>query len=154
ARRSTRDERAEMSGPLAGRRVLVTRPLRPGLEVDPLAALLESAGAEVLWLPALEIGPPDDWGPFDWAARRLTAFDWVVFTSRNGVVSFTGRLAQLGIGWPERPRAAAVGRKTEAALVEAGRKEIHVSPQPIASELARSLSGECANRRFLWPRAQ
>jgi uroporphyrinogen-III synthase len=121
---------------------------------DPLAALLESAGAEVLWLPALEIGPPDDWAPFDRAVERLSAFDWAVFTSRNGVAGFAGRLAVLGVVWQQRPRAAAVGNKTAAALAELGRTGVHVAPQPLAAELARSLANECANRRFLWPRAQ
>jgi uroporphyrinogen-III synthase len=142
------------AAPLSGRRILVTRPRLPGQRGDPLAALLEAAGAEVLWLPALEIRPPDDWGPFDAAMARLHAFDWAVFTSRNGVAGFWGRLSTLGMHWNERPRAAAVGQKTATALAEIGRAEVHLAPQPLATALARSLADECPGRRFLWPRAQ
>ena len=54
--------------------------------------LLEAEGARVLDLPALVIGPPDDWGPLDDALDELEDFHWLVFSSTNGVqaaVSYT-----------------------------------------------------------------
>ena len=143
---------------LAGRRILVTRPRRPGEAREPLAAMLRGLGAEVLWLPALEIGPPDDWSPLDRAIDRLSGFDWLVFTSRNGVEGFASRLSERpgerGLTWNGSPKVAAVGRKTAEALKRLGRAEVHIPPEPLASALAASLAGECEGRRFLWPRAQ
>ena len=68
---------------LSGRSVLITRPVRA--EEDPLDKAMRAAGANVVWLPALEIAPPDDFGPLDEALQVLETFDWVVFTSQNGV---------------------------------------------------------------------
>jgi len=139
---------------LAGRRILVTRPRRGGEADDPLVAALQGLGAKVLWLPGLEIGPPDAWGPLDDAIRRLPSFDWVVFTSQNGVDGFASRLHELGQVWRGGPKAAAVGRKTAEALARLGQTEVHVAPRALASSLAQSLASGCAGLRFLWPRAQ
>jgi uroporphyrinogen III methyltransferase/synthase len=140
--------------PLRGRRILVTRPRHSGQIEEPLGAELKDLGAEVIWLPALEIGPPDDWGPLDRAIRRFASFDWIVFTSRNAVEGFADRLGTLGQPWSNATSLAAVGEKTAEALRRLGRTEVHVSPEPTASALSASLSGVAAGRRFLWPRAQ
>jgi uroporphyrinogen III methyltransferase/synthase len=142
---------------LAGRRILVTRPRRRSEAVeanDALVAALQGLGAEVLWLPGLEIGPPDDWGPLDRAIRLLPSFDWAVFTSQNGVDGFASRLLELGQAWRGPPRAAAVGRRTAEALVRFGQTDVRIAPRPLASSLAESLASGCAGQRFLWPRAQ
>jgi uroporphyrinogen-III synthase len=143
---------------LAGRRILVTRPRRQGEVGDPLVTALQGLGAEVLWLSGLEIGPPDDWGPLDAAIRRLPSFDWLVFTSQNGVDGFASRLRELGQAWrggsPGGPKVGVVGRKTAEAVGRLGHTEVFVAPRPLASSLAESLARGCAGRRFLWPRAQ
>jgi len=139
---------------LEGRRILVTRPRRSAGGADPLMDQLRALGAEVLWLPGLEIGPPDDWRPLDEALSRLDSFDWVVFTSRNGAEAFLDRIGQLGLRWGPRPKAAAVGPKTAEALTGSGNRPVHVSPEPVAVALASSLAADAPGRRFLWPRAQ
>jgi uroporphyrinogen III methyltransferase / synthase len=79
--------------PLFGKRIVVTRPLGQALStVDRLTQF----GAEVLELPALRIEPIADWSNMDHAIAELTRYDWVVFTSANGVQSFLGRVAELG----------------------------------------------------------
>ena len=137
---------------LAGRAVLITRPLREG--DDPLDKAMRAAGADVIWLPALEIAPPDDLIPLDAALRALDTFDWIAFTSQNGVEAVDQRLQELGLTWGQRPRAAAVGRKTGAALVRLGKEDVFISPDPLASVLAESLGWAVAGKRVLWPRAQ
>ncbi|HVT29768.1 MAG TPA: uroporphyrinogen-III C-methyltransferase, partial [Lacipirellulaceae bacterium] len=77
------------SRPLFGRTVLVTRPEH---QSDDLAARLRSLGANVLRQPAIEICPPTDWTAVDRAIGRLAEFDWLVFSSSNGVDYFLGRL--------------------------------------------------------------
>ena len=78
--------------PLFGRTVLITRPEH---QSDDLAARLQNLGANVLRQPAIEIGPPTDWTPVDRAIERLPEFDWLVFSSSNGVEYFLGRLLAL-----------------------------------------------------------
>ena len=71
-----------MSKPLQGCTVVVTRAAEQQGEAR---QLLEAAGAQVLDLPALVIGPPDDWAPLDDALADLESFHWIVFSSANGV---------------------------------------------------------------------
>lgn len=97
-----------MSGPLAGRRILVTR--RPE-QAAGLTATLAEAGAEVVELPLIAIEPPEDTSALDAALRRLHAYDWLVFTSANAVTAVRDRLAALAVS------AAAVGRGTPVASV-------------------------------------
>lgn len=105
------------AGPLLGRRVVVTR--RPEQSGDLVRGLAE-IGAEVLELPTLAIAPPEDCGPLDDALRRLSAFDWLVFTSANAVTSVRERLAALALAPPARPpRGASVGAATTVACREA-----------------------------------
>jgi uroporphyrinogen-III synthase len=137
---------------LVGRSVLITRPLREG--EDPLEKAMRACGAKVIWLPALEIAPPDDLAPLDAALRGLEAFDWVAFTSQNGVEAVHARLNQLSLQWGDKPRAAAVGRKTGAALVRIGKEDVFIAPDPLASALADSLGWAVVGKRVLWPRAQ
>ncbi len=75
--------------PLFGVRVLVTRAAH---QVAELASALSDLGADVLAQPAIEIGPPADWAPVDQALGRLDQFDWLVFSSANGVRSLLERL--------------------------------------------------------------
>lgn len=78
--------------PLAGRSVLVTRTRAQAHSlVDPLEAL----GAEVLAMPVLETVDPLDWTPVDAAIRDIGTYDWVVFTSTNGVDRFLHRFREL-----------------------------------------------------------
>ena len=67
-----------MSVALSGRTVVMTRAAEQQGEGR---ALLEAQGARVLDLPALVIGPPDQWGPLDDALADLESFHWLVFSS-------------------------------------------------------------------------
>src|SRR5262249_47923507 len=75
--------------PLFGRRVLVTRPRHQAAE---MLRRLEELGAVPSVLSAVEIRDPPDWGPVDTALARLPEYDWMVFTSANGVEYFFQRL--------------------------------------------------------------
>ena len=79
--------------PLAGKRVLVTRPRAQAPE---LAARLAALGAEAVEAPAIRIVPPDDARPLAAACAAAASFDWIVFTSANGVDAFAQRLAAAG----------------------------------------------------------
>jgi uroporphyrinogen III methyltransferase/synthase len=74
--------------PLAGHSVLVTRTREQAHSlVDPLEAL----GAEVLAMPVLETIDPEDWHPVDEAIDVVGSYDWIIFTSTNGVDHFLSR---------------------------------------------------------------
>ena len=68
---------------------MVTRPRDEGSRA---AVALETLGAEVLLAPTVEVRPISDPGPLDAAIDRLASYDWLVFTSANGVRFFLERL--------------------------------------------------------------
>lgn len=104
--------------PLRGLTVVVTRQPEQGRA---LRDALEGLGARVLELPAIEVRPPTDGGPLDEALRRLSSFDWVVFTSANAVGAVGRRLSSLGLSGAllrTPPRVAVVGPATADAVHE------------------------------------
>ncbi len=108
--------------PLAGRSVIVTRTRE---QAAALARPLEALGAEVIALPVIEIVDPADWAPVDIAIAHLTDYDWVVFTSTNGVERLVARVREHGLEPAERfasagVRIAAVGTATAERLASAG----------------------------------
>jgi uroporphyrinogen III methyltransferase/synthase len=137
---------------LTGKRVVVTRAPEQARE---LIAALESRGARVLVLPALDFAPPLDWGPLDRALRELGTFDWAVLTSANAVRFFCERAREVGvvISAAAGPAFAAVGPATARAAEEAGLKVTHLAGRFRGEELARELSGKLAGKRVLLPRS-
>lgn len=104
------------AGPLAGRRIVVTRRRE---QSSALVSMLEARGATVLEVPAIEIRPPSDPGPLDAALQALDSYDWVVFTSENAVRGVLGRTIALGVPprvAGRRRRLASVGASTSVAL--------------------------------------
>ncbi len=103
--------------PLFGRRVVVTRARE---QAGPLVAKLANLGADVLEIPVIRIAPPDDQQNIIDALLELNSYDWLVFTSPNGVTAFFDyffkRFKDLrDIGGA---RMAAVGPGTAAKLAE------------------------------------
>jgi len=143
-----------VSEPLQGCTVVVTRAAEQQGEAR---QLLEAAGAQVLDLPALVIGPPDDWGPLDDALADLESFHWIVFSSANGVQAVDQRLQRLGRSLSRRPdglRLAAVGRKTARVLEELGAAADFVPPQFVADSLIEHFPVSGYGLRILLPRVQ
>ncbi len=101
---------------LWGCRIVVTRAVQQSAA---LTALLQARGATVVACPVIEIGPPASWVELDRAIAALNSYDWLVFTSSNGVEFFLQRLAELG-GELAHLRIGAVGPATAARLVQAG----------------------------------
>src|SRR5262245_51926665 len=101
--------------PLAGRHIAITRPREQATD---FAKLLEAAGARVTVLSAITIAPLEDTAELDAALEQLASFDWVVFTSANGVRAVADRLSALGRSWAHRgdARFAVIGPATAQAL--------------------------------------
>jgi uroporphyrinogen-III synthase len=140
--------------PLQGRLIAVTRAEQ---QLGEARRLFEQAGATVLDLPALVIGPPDTWGPLDDALAELEDFHWLVVSSANGVDAVEQRLRRLGSGLAHRPRGlkiAAVGRKTAARLEALGAPADFVPPQFVADSLIDHFPVSGWGLRLLLPRVQ
>jgi uroporphyrinogen III methyltransferase/synthase len=75
--------------PLFGQRIIVTRAKE---QADALSAPLRQLGADVVELPTIEIQPASDYTALDAAIARLGEYDWLIFTSVNGVRCFFERL--------------------------------------------------------------
>jgi uroporphyrinogen-III synthase len=142
-----------MPGPLAGKRIVVTRAQR---QSGSLRELLEQRGAEVLLLPTIETLPPDSFAPLDQALRDATEYQWLVVTSANAVRVIGERLAAAGLN----PRAlghlriAAVGPSTADALKELG-LAVELMPERYVGEvLAATLAPRVSGQRVLLVRAR
>ncbi len=140
--------------PLFGKRVLVTRSREQSGE---LVERLEELGAEAIEAPAVRIAPPLDVGPLDQACARAGTYDWLVFTSANGVEAFMRRLL-AGAGDVRSlhgPRLCAVAPGTAERLSRWGIKvDLHPAEFRADSILdAIRAFGPIDGRSFLLPRA-
>lgn len=117
---------------LRGCRIVVTRAAQQSAE---LTAALQAHGATVLACPVIEIGPPASWAALDRALTELTSYDWLVFTSRNGVEFFLQRWRELGgeLAQLAHLQIGAVGPATAASLAEAGLK-VTLLPQEFSAQ--------------------
>lgn len=137
-----------MTQPLSGRRVVVTR-----FETDdgPLATALRAAGAEPVVVPLIGIESADPGAHT--ALDPLATFDWIAFTSANGVRIFWARLERADRTTFRSHRGiAAVGPATARAVANLGATAALTAPEFVAESLADAL-GDVTEKRILWPRA-
>ena len=140
------------AGPLAGRRIVVTRAER---QSGGLRERLEQKGAEVLLLPTIEIAPPESYEPLDEALREAERFTWLVVTSANAVRVIAERLAELALSSESLAhlRCAAVGPSTAEALRALGLKVELVPERYVGDSLADILKDRVRGERVLLVRA-
>ncbi len=139
--------------PLFGKRIVITRDRGQAAE---LAAPLNELGADAILLPAIEIRPAEDPEPLDQAIARLRTYDWLIFTSVNGVRFFTERLdaSARDMRALSSLKICAIGPATRAA-VEALHLKVDLMPEEyVAESLVAAFTEEHLNgRRILLPRA-
>ena len=141
------------SRPLFGTTVLVTRPREQAAE---FADLLTAYGAHVIAFPTIAIIPPADWGPLDRALADLAGYDWIVFTSVNGVRFFFERLRALGrdVRAVGHARFCAIGPRTAEALASKGFRADLVPAEYQAEGILEAFKKEnLKGARVLLPRA-
>lgn len=101
--------------PLFGRRIVVTR---ASANASAFARKLRTLGAEAIEFPTIETVAPDSYSTLDAQISRIDFFDWIIFTSANGVEAFIERLRVLrkDIRALGRSRIAAIGPATADSI--------------------------------------
>lgn len=139
--------------PLFGKRVLVTRARSQASE---LSERIEALGGEAVEFPVIRITPPARQDLLDAALHRLEDYDWVVFTSVNGVKHFFRRLRELKLDIRRMAKAkvAAIGPQTAEALLDKG-LQVEILPGEYRAEaLAEAMVPRVqAGEKVLLPRA-
>ena len=130
--------------------ILLTRPRR---QSEAARETFERLGLSVLIQPALEILPPDQWSAVDSALNRLHQFDWLIFSSANGVDFFLSRADEQNADLSS-VRIAAMGEATAGRLFEGGLRADTVPLDSRAEGMVAALADEAARgARFLCVRA-
>ncbi|WP_244982355.1 uroporphyrinogen-III synthase [Cylindrospermopsis raciborskii] len=143
---------------LSGKTILVTRAVGQSSE---LSQGLTNLGARVIELPALEIGPPSSWMFLDQSILELSTFDWLVFTSTNGVEYFFERMALQNKNQQalikeaiNRIKIAVVGEKTAQSLKTHHLEPDFIPPDFIADSLVNNFPENLAGKKILFPRVE
>ena len=138
---------------LTGRRIVITRARSQAHE---LARRLEELGAEVIEFPTIEIHPPENYAPLDEAIKNLADYNWIIFTSVNGVKQFLDRQRVLmaDVRSLTNIKIAAIGPETANRLQSAGIAPCLVPTQFSAEGILQDLRPEeMHGKRVLLPRA-
>jgi uroporphyrinogen III methyltransferase / synthase len=140
--------------PLFGKRILVTRSREQSRK---MVERITELGGEPVVFPTIQILPLDNFGPLDDSIKRIGDFDWVIFTSVNGVERFFQRFFQVqeDIRCMAGPAIGAIGPVTANAIREHGLKVDLLAGEFVAEGLLRSLVPErVRGKKFLIPRAE
>jgi uroporphyrinogen III methyltransferase/synthase len=137
--------------PLFGHRILVTRTRE---QASALSARLRDLGADPVELPTIRVAAAESWAPLDRAVKHLSEFDWIIFTSTNGVRYFWDRLHHAGLDARalNGVRLAAIGPATAAALESYGIRPDYVPQEYVAEAIAAGLP-DIRGQGVLLPRA-
>lgn len=139
------------SRPLFGKRVLVTRSRE---QASDLSSLLGDLGAEPVEFPVIETQPPADFQEIDSAISRLDSFDWIIFTSVNGVKSVVDRLFETGkdVRAFGKAKLCAIGPATANELKHNSLR-VELMPKKYVAESVLEEIGDVSGKRILLPRA-
>ncbi len=139
--------------PLFGKRLLVTRPVHQAAD---FAEKIEALGGEPFIFPVIDIAPPGEWAPLDAAIDEIEEFDWIIFTSVNGVNFFFRRM------WDRKKdvrslagiRVCAIGPKTRKAVEKRGMMVDYVPGEYMAEAVIEGMQEYGLDgKRILLPRA-
>lgn len=140
--------------PLFGKKVVVTRTRK---QASALVRLLEEEGAETVEFPTIEIVPPESWYEMDKAIENLGLYNWIIFTSVNGVEFFFDRLKakKKNISEFKGVKIATIGEQTGRAVENLG-LSVDIIPYEFRAEgVVESFRGiNIKGKRILIPRAK
>jgi len=134
-------------GPLAGKRLLITRPAH---QAHDFVEAARRRGVEAILAPTIAIVPPDDPHPAHKAIDNVHDYRWIVFTSQNGVDAFFDRLRSLDedARYLGGVKVGAIGAKTAQRLRENGIRADLVPSASVSEAIGRALieatsDGDC-----------
>jgi uroporphyrinogen III methyltransferase / synthase len=139
--------------PLSGKRIVVTR---ARAQARALVQQIKGLGGEVIEFPTIEIQPPENFAALDAAVAKLESYDWLMFTSVNGVGSFLSRLQYVGkrVDVLEHLNVGAIGPETANELAVAGIGSCLVPERYQAEGILDKVTPESMRgKRVLIPRA-
>ena len=139
---------------LTDKKIIITRAQDQTSEAR---EIFKTNGAEVFDLPSLVIGPPDDLAPLDNALKEINTFDWIIFSSANGVRNVEDRMREMGLSLTtisKRTQIAAVGRKTASFLSDMDVKISFVPPSFVADSLLEYFPQNPKDLKLFIPRVQ
>jgi uroporphyrinogen III methyltransferase/synthase len=139
--------------PLFGKRIVVTRARE---QASDFVARLSELGAECVEFPSIEVIPPPSWKELDRAIGNLETYQWLVFTSVNGVKYFFDRLEVSGRDARNLKgiKIAAIGPKTADAIRGKGVKPDLVPGEYRAEAVVEAFRNHgVKGLRILLPRA-
>ncbi len=138
--------------PLFGRRIIVTR---ARAQASDFVIKLEAAGAEAVEFPTIETVDPESWEDFDTALERVGEYDWMIFTSVNGVKYLLKRLKETGrdIRDLAGPKICAIGKIT-AKTVEDAAMRVDLVPDEYRAEAVIEAIGDVKGKKIFIPRAK
>jgi len=140
--------------PLFGKRILVTR---ARAQAGSLSGLLEAKGAEVVEVPFIKIEPLANYKELDAHIKNIRQYDWLIFTSVNGVQAFFNRLTELDKEprIVKRIKIAAIGPNTAEEVRKNGLKVNYVPKRFVAEAVVEGFPDKkLKGKRILLPRAQ
>ncbi|MBN2284767.1 MAG: uroporphyrinogen-III C-methyltransferase [Deltaproteobacteria bacterium] len=140
--------------PLFGKGVLITRPEEQSGE---LVELLSRAGARVISFPTIGIVPPENYDALDRSIEHIEEYQWIIFTSANGVRSFLLRLMEKGgdVRDLKGIRFCAIGPATARMLEERGISVDAVPGEYLSEGVVEVLKTyDMKGTRVLLPRAE
>lgn len=140
--------------PLFGKNILITRPFEQSASLkDSLYCL----GANVINLPAIKIEPLADYETVDKEILNINNYDWLIFTSVNGVKSFFSRLSKLNLDARHfsHLKIAAIGNITARQLLDFGIKADFIPLKYTSEMVVQGLKelNQIDNKRFLLARS-
>ncbi len=140
--------------PLMGRRIVVTRARE---QASDLVKRLSDLGAECIECPTIETVPTDDTKPLDTAIDNLSSYEWLIFTSVNGVNFFFNRLFEKNkdVRALNHVHTAVIGPATAKRLFDFGLKSDIVPESYRAESVVKAFAQEdIVGKKILLPRAK
>ena len=140
--------------PLLKKNIVITRSKD---KISDVKNLFSKKGAKIFDLPALVIDYPDDLRPLDNILLDINKFQWIVFSSSNGIKYLEKRLIDKGLSlrnYYGKIKFAVVGSKTSESLNSLGIKADFIPPQFVAESLLKNFPFSKPKERILLPRVQ
>ena len=139
---------------LIDKKIIITRAQEQASEAH---EIFKNNGAEVFDLPSLIIGPPNDWAPLDDALKKIYSYDWIIFSSANGVRNVEARINLMDLNLSkisQTVKIAAVGKKTASLLSAMDATISFVPPRFVADSLVEHFPKNQKGLKLLIPRVQ